>query len=343
MPSFYLRFSVVLALLVCTPAWCQSAGRPAPPNGGDFAAPSSTVPLKKVPEGVIIVKGAWSSASDSNSPLPEDGTVANSVFSDPYFGITYALPAEWNQKHTGPPPSDSGLYVLAQVVPTGAAREKSRGVMMISAQDMFFTPLPATNARQLVSYSKNHLQDEYKLEMKPTETKIAGQPFIFYAYWSPAAEIHWYILTTQIRCHAVQFVMSSRDTKLLESLVLSMEKMKLPAEANPTSGTGGGSVPVCIKDFANEANVLERVDPVFSTRRFNTVPVRIIIDKEGKVKHIHYLSAFPEQAKAITDALKQWKFRPYEINGKRVEVETGIVFGRGIQQAPVAQDASTTD
>src|SRR5258708_1076665 len=342
MSSFYLRFPALLDLFVCMPAWGQTPARPAPANGGDFAVPS-TAPFKTVPEEVIIVKGAWSSASDSVTPLPEDGSITNNAFSDPYFGLTYNLPPEWAQKHSGPPPSDSGRYVLAQAVPTGASREKSRGVMMITAQDMFFTPLPAANARQLVSYSKNHLQDEYKLEMKPTETKIAGQPFIFYAYWSPVAEIHWYVLTTQIRCHAVQFVLSSRDTKLLEDLVLGMGKMKLPAEANPTGGTGGGAVPVCIKDFANEANVLERAEPVFSERRFNSVPVRIIIDKEGNVRHIHYLSAFPEQAKGMNDGLKHWKFRPYEIDGKRVEVETGIVFGRGIQQAPVAQDSSTTD
>jgi hypothetical protein len=89
-----------------------------------------------------------------------------------------------------------------------------------------------------------------------------------------------------------------------------MNKMELPAEANPTAGTGGGAVPVCIQDYARDENVIARVDPVFTEHRFNAVPVRIIIDKEGKVKHIHFLSAFPDQAKAITDALKQWKFKP---------------------------------
>jgi hypothetical protein len=56
--------------------------------------------------------------------------------------------------------------------------------------------------------------------------------------------------------------------------------------------------------------------------------VRIIVDKEGKVKHIHFLSAFPDQAKAISDALKQWKFKRYMRGGQPAEVETGIMFGR---------------
>jgi hypothetical protein len=317
-----------------------------PSAGGDFSA--NTNPQTKVPKDVIIVKGAWASSSDSSVPEPEDGSAVNNVYVNKYFGLTYPLPADWTEKYKGPPPSDFGLYVLAQLVPRDTAnglaetsKGKTRGTIQISAQDMFFTPMPANNARQLVNFRKNHLQDDYKLELKPTETKIAGQPFIFFSYWSPVAELHWYVLATQIRCHAVEIVLTSRDTKLLESLMLDMNKMKLPAEASPTGGTGGGDVPTCVKNYASGDNIVERVDPVLTDRRFNAIPVRIIIDKQGKVKHIHFLSAFPEQAKAIGDALKQWKFRPYLRDGVPAEVETGIMFGRAPQVALPGADAAT--
>ncbi len=326
--------SVVLAFLVAFAA----VGRSAAQNGGDFSTNTSPTEQQKVPTGVIIVKGAWASASDSTTPVPEGGTIANKIYTNQYFGLSYPLPGEWFQKFSGPPPSDSGRYVLAQLRPTDAFKGPARGTILITAQDMFFTPLSAANAMELVNYSKDHLQDEYKVEMKPTETRIAGHSFTFFAYWSPVAELHWYVLATEIRCHAVQLVVASRDTKLLESLVLQMDKMKLPDEAGSTAGNGGGAVPVCIKDYAND-NVLERVDAVLTERRFNAVPVRIIIDKQGKVKYIHFLSAFPEQAKAIGDALRQWKFRPYERNGQRLEVETGIMFGRS--SLPTAVTTST--
>ena len=118
--------------------------------------------------------------------------------------------------------------------------------------------------------------------------------------------------------------------------------MTLPVEAGPISGRGGGEVPVCIKDYAQGENVLERIDPVIAEHRFNPVPVRIIIDKEGKVKHVHFLSAFPDQAKAITDSLFQWRFRPYLRDGKRVEVETGIMFGRAPRQ-PTSSSAEAVN
>jgi hypothetical protein len=213
----------------------------------------------------------------------------------------------------------------------------------MTAEDMFFTLLPAANALEMVNYKSTNLPGDYKLELKPSQTKLAGRDFRFYAYWSPVAELHWYVLATEIRCHTVQIVLTSHDTKLLESLVLDMNKMKLPAEAGPTAGQGGGDFPVCIKDFAKEGNVIDRVEPVFTERRFNPVPVRIIIDKEGKVKHIHILSAFPEQEKAIKEALPKWRFRPYLRDGKPLEVETGIMFGRARPSlAPSTATASST-
>jgi hypothetical protein len=324
------RFScalLVLAFSVSWQAWGQGS-RPqnAPKDGGDFS--NNMQPPTKVPTGVILVKGAWSSASDSVTPVPEDGSVTNNVFRDQYFGMAYALPKDWTEKYKGPPPSDRGRYVLAQIRPADTFKGPARGTILITAEDMFFTTLPAANALELVNYEKDNLQADYKVEQSPAPTTIGGRPFTFFAYWSPVAQLHWYVLATEVRCHAVELVLTSRDTKLLEALMLDISKMELPQEAGPTAGTGGGDVPVCIKDYPNDESVIARVDPVFTERSFNPVPVRIIIDKTGRVKHIHFLNAFPDQAKTITDALQKWKFKPYLRNRQPVEVETGIMFGR---------------
>jgi hypothetical protein len=323
------QFSCLLltvALSLSSPASGQGVSRLVAPHGGGGS--SSPAPLKKVPTDVILVKGAWSGASDSVTPVPEGGKVINGVFTDPYFGMTYALPPDWTEKYKGPPPSDSGRYVLAQLGPADTFKGPVRGSILITAQDMFFTPVPASNAAELVNYMKENLQAYYKVETPPTQINIAHRSFAFFAYWSPVAQLHWYVLATQIRCHAVQIVLTSRDPKLLERLILDMNKMKLPAEASPTGGAGGSAVPLCIKDYARDETMIARVNPVFTEHRFNPVPVRIIIDKEGKVRYIHFLSAFTDQAKAITDALSQWKFKPYLRDGQPIEVETGILFGR---------------
>jgi len=331
------HFSWFLVLLVWSLAAVapgqNTAGQSLPPNAG---VPENSQAMKKVPDGVILVKGAWSSASDSVTPAPEAGSVTGNMFTNEYFGITFTLPADWTQKYLGPPPSESGRYVLAQLRPADNYNGTSRGNILVTAQDMFFTPLPTENALELTAYEKDNLQDGYKLERPPTETKIAGRSFTFFAYWSPVAELHWYVLATEIRCHAVEFVLTSRDTNLLQDLMQDMDKMELPAEANPTGGEGGGAFPLCIKDYAKGENLVARVNPILTEHRFNAVPVRVIIDKTGKIKYIHFLSAFSDQERAITDALLQWKFKPYLKNGQPVEVETGIMFGR----APVHLEPS---
>jgi hypothetical protein len=320
--SFRLLCSFpALGLFLLSPIFGQA------PRNGD----SSDGEVRRVPDGVILVKGAWPSASDSLTPLPEEGSVVNNAFSDEYFGITYGLPRDWTEKYKGPPPSDTGQYVLAQLSPAATFTGSSKGAILITAQDMFFTTVATGNAAEFISYMNDHLQSDYKVESPPNQVKVAGRAFTFFAYWSPIAQLHWYVLATQIRCHVVQITLSSRDTKLLQDLMLGLDNMKLPLETSSTGGAGGGAVPACVKDYAQGENLIARVNPVFAEHKFNPVPVRIIIGKDGRVKHIHILSAFPDQAKAITDALDQWRFKPYLRNGQPGEVETGLLFGRVVR------------
>src|SRR5580704_2739709 len=139
---------------------------------------SSTNPQAiKVPAGVILVKGAWSSASDSVTPLPEGGKVANNVYGNQYFGLTYNLSPDWTEKYSGPPPSESGYYVLAQIRPADTFKGTSRGNILIAAQDMFFTLTPAKNALDLTNYTKENLIPEYQVEEPPVVLRIANHSF----------------------------------------------------------------------------------------------------------------------------------------------------------------------
>jgi hypothetical protein len=295
---------------------------------GDLA---DNAPPQKLPTGVLLVKGAWSSASDSVTPVPEGGRVINQGYTNPYFGLTYPLSADWTERYSGPPPSDSGYYVLAQIRPADTFSGPSRGTILIAAQDLFFALIPARNALEMVNYTAENLQADYRIEQPPRQFTISGHSFVRLDYGSPVAGLHWRVLATEIRCHIVEFVFTSRDTELAEDLIQKMNKMTLPAEADLTSGMGGGDAPVCIRDYATGENVIKKVDPVFTEQRFNPIPVRIIVNKEGEVRHIHFVSAFPDQARAITEALSQWSVKPYRRDGHELEVETGIMFGRAVR------------
>jgi hypothetical protein len=320
MYSVFFRFLIPLAFF----AWSLSPAQGNPPSGSD---PPRNIHPDRLPTGVILVKGAWSSASGSATPLTEDGKVVDGVYSNAYFGLSYILLPHWTERFSGPPPSDSGYYVLAQIEPEDSGKSAGLGHILVAAQDLFFSPMPASSALELMIYATDHLGTEYRVEHAPSEVRIASHAFVRYDYVSPVAGLHWHVLATEIRCHVVQIIFTGRNTQVIDRLIQGLNKLKLPTDV-PSTGMGAREFPVCIKGFAGPENLIEREDPIFAEQRFNPVPVRIIIDKEGKVKHIHFLSAFPDQMKSITDAVSQWRFRPYLVEGRPVEVETGILFRR---------------
>jgi hypothetical protein len=72
--------------------------------------------------------------------------VANDAFRDQYFAITYALP-EIGLRIQRAAFLSSGHYVLAQLSPADIFKGAARGSILITAQDMFFTPVPAMKLR----------------------------------------------------------------------------------------------------------------------------------------------------------------------------------------------------
>ncbi|MEA2329386.1 MAG: hypothetical protein QOE68_4345, partial [Thermoanaerobaculia bacterium] len=140
---------------------------------------------KAIPRGVILVKGATSSASDARIPVPEGAAAGGDSFESRYFGISYRIPAGWTEKVKGPPPSDSGSYVLALLVPSDKTAESVKGSVLIEAQDLFFTIAPARNALETVSYVRDHLRPSQEVERSPAEVKIGGHAFARFDYGSP--------------------------------------------------------------------------------------------------------------------------------------------------------------
>jgi periplasmic protein TonB len=55
-----------------------------------------------------------------------------------------------------------------------------------------------------------------------------------------------------------------------------------------------------------------------------TVELLATISKEGNITHIKVLSGDAQLARAASDAVKQWKYKPYLLNGEPVEIQTQV-------------------
>jgi protein TonB len=54
------------------------------------------------------------------------------------------------------------------------------------------------------------------------------------------------------------------------------------------------------------------------------VVLQALISKDGTIQNLRMISGHPMLAPAAIDAVKQWKYKPYFLNGEPVEVETTI-------------------
>jgi protein TonB len=54
------------------------------------------------------------------------------------------------------------------------------------------------------------------------------------------------------------------------------------------------------------------------------VVLQAVIGKDGRIENLHAVSGNPLLIKSALDAVQQWRYRPYLLNGEPVEVETQI-------------------
>ena len=61
-------------------------------------------------------------------------------------------------------------------------------------------------------------------------------------------------------------------------------------------------------------------------RKEGTVELLATISKTGAITKVKVLSGDATLAKSAVEAVRQWKYRPYLLNGEPVEIETQITI-----------------
>ncbi len=93
--------------------------------------------------------------------------------------------------------------------------------------------------------------------------------------------------------------------------------------------TGIPRKPVKIGSGAADGLLVKKIPPSYPleaklVRLEGTVVLHAVIDKTGDVSEVNALSGPPLLESAAVDAVKQWQYRPFSMNGQLVDVETTI-------------------
>lgn len=78
-----------------------------------------------------------------------------------------------------------------------------------------------------------------------------------------------------------------------------------------------------------ETNLIHKVQPVYPPEaKANNVKGEVVlqclIGKDGSVTNLKVVSGHPWLAQSALDAVRQWKYRPFLLNGEPVEIETTV-------------------
>jgi len=78
-----------------------------------------------------------------------------------------------------------------------------------------------------------------------------------------------------------------------------------------------------------QAQLTHKVSPqyppeAFQSRVHGTVVLQALIGKDGAVKNVKVVSGPPMLVKSATEAVKQWRYKPFTLNGEPVEADTQI-------------------
>jgi TonB family protein len=109
------------------------------------------------------------------------------------------------------------------------------------------------------------------------------------------------------------------------ALALRMEVTE-PSTQNPAPPTQTPKK-IAVKD--TYLNVVTKVPPVYpvdakTAKITGTVALDAIIGKDGSVENLKVLSGPTELQQSALDAVKQWKYKPFLLNGDPIDVETTI-------------------
>jgi protein TonB len=103
---------------------------------------------------------------------------------------------------------------------------------------------------------------------------------------------------------------------ILSSVPTVAPKIATPQRVRVSSGVQSGllvrKVPPQYPPLARQARIQ------------GTVILQAEISKEGNIINLQLVSGHPMLAPAAIEAVKQWKYKPYLLNGEPVEVETTV-------------------
>jgi periplasmic protein TonB len=126
---------------------------------------------------------------------------------------------------------------------------------------------------------------------------------------------------------------SARDSAGIPSSLKSRMASTTPdaSGAKPAEAAMSSIEPVNLPESAALGLLAQSADPVYpdaarASRQRGSVVLQVFIGRDGAVQDAKFLQGSLVFARAAIDAVKQWRFKPYSMNGRAVSVQSVITL-----------------
>ncbi|HKM86693.1 MAG TPA: energy transducer TonB [Terriglobales bacterium] len=291
-----------------------------------------------------LLATALSSAQQPGNDSPnaltfENGTLANGVYSNECFGFSLPIPAGWE--------------VNDAVTAGGKARHRSdRDLVLLFLHQQGKLPgriiLSALDSAAHIGGPQEFVTTAVRAQINsPTERRellrytftvdYGGRHFFRSDYTTlmrDSIPLYLAYVYTEFRGYFIGETLASASPEGLDDAANSLQRISFQEDqVNPKCVMGpddAATSPVPVAPGVSTGLLIKKVPPDYpilarQSRIQGQVILRARIDKDGNVEDLTLVSGHPMLAPAAIKAVKQWKYKPYLLNGQPVKVETQVV------------------
>jgi len=302
---------------------------------------------------------ASSSTLTSSTLTFENGAIANGVYSNECFGLSLPIPAGWEvneavsaggkARHR----SDKGLVLLFL-----NQQGKLPGRIILSAWDTAGRPGNAQDfVFNAVRAQISPIAEKRELVRATFAVDYGGRRFFRSDYKAPLRDnipLYMAYVYTGFRGYFIGETLAAASPEGLDEEANSLQqisfgedqpnpKCAMSGDASPNAaGVIGGAASsqpppkvatparVRISSGVAVGLLIKKVPPQYpddakQARIQGQVVLQAEIDKNGDIENLTLISGHPALAPAAVEAVKQWKYKPYLLNGEPMKVETQII------------------
>ena len=294
---------------------------------------------------VASLAGAQRPDATAGTPEPEHGTIVGNTYANEFLGFWFPIPDGWqvNRESVGADRegeakriSGGGLELL--VIDRGD-RKHGGSRIVISAMDAagYSAGTPAF-ASNFVRGPIGETGGEVLREGLPVD--FAGQHFFRGDYRQDfKGGSQWgAFVCTKFNGYFIGWTFVTYSADELEGLVNSLQRLSFRDQPVPIAGIvvshppAGAARPqrIRVSQRVSEGLLIKRVDPEYpdGARQKHvegSVTLIGLIDKNGNVAELSVVSGPSLLVPATLEAVRQWKYKPYLLQGEPLAMQTQIV------------------